>query len=226
MNVVTDTEINRPQAPMTMPERRPFGGKTKSSHRMAERRVVTTLFCDVVGSSAMAELLDPEEWADVMNDVFEYLIRPIERYDGTVTQLMGDAVLALFGAPRAHEDDPQRAILAALEIIESIQPLRERIKRRHGFDFNLRVGINTGLVVVGAFGADEVLEYTAMGDAINVAARLQEMADPGTIRVGEATYRLAEQFFDFEPLGSSEVRGKRERAKASPMCITSSLNNR
>ena len=198
---------------MTMPVSPLLAGISRASEHIAERRVVTILFCDVVGSSAMAELLDPEEWADVMNDVFEYLIPPIERYDGTVTRLMGDAVLALFGAPRAHADDPQRAIMTALEIIESIQPLRERIKHQHGFDFNVRVGINTGLVVVGAFGLDEFVEYTAMGDAINVAARLQEMADPGTVRVGATTYRLAAPFFDFEPLGSSEVRGKREHER-------------
>ncbi len=192
-----------------MPERM-SPGRVEFADRATERRVVTILFCDVVGSSAMAEVLDPEEWADVMSEAFEYLIRPIERYEGTVNRLLGDAVLALFGAPRAHEDDPQRAILAALEIVESIEPLRERIKRQHGFDFNVRIGINTGLVVVGTFGADEFVEYTAMGDAINVAARLQEMAAPGTIRVGEATHRLAVTCFEFEPFGETSVRGKRE----------------
>lgn len=209
MSVSPDTRTYPPQNPLTMPGRLP-GGLAPFSDQNAERRVVTILFCDVVGSSAMAEVLDPEEWADVMSETFEYLIRPIERFDGTVTRLMGDAVLALFGAPRAHEDDPQRAILAGLEIIENIQPLRERIKRRHGFDFNVRVGINTGLVVVGAFGADELVEYTAMGDAINVAARLQEMAEPGTIRIGATTHRLTALSFDFEPFGATDVRGKRE----------------
>ncbi|HLT19306.1 MAG TPA: adenylate/guanylate cyclase domain-containing protein [Thermomicrobiales bacterium] len=173
-----------------------------------ERRIVTILFIDVVGSTAMAENLDPEEWAELMGAAFERMIRPIERYGGTVTRLMGDAILALFGAPHARGDDAQRAILAALEIMDDVQPLRAEIKRR-GLEFDLRAGINTGLVVVGEFGTRAMVEYTAMGDAINVASRLEQMAAPGTIRVGASTYRLTEPYFEFEPLGEVDVRGKR-----------------
>src|SRR5439155_24769292 len=113
-----------------------------------ERRIVTLLFCDVKGSTAMAELLDPEEWAEIMNGAFGYLIKPVYRYEGTVARLMGDAILAFFGAPIAHEDDPQRAVLAGLEIVASIADFREQMRRERGLDFNVRVGINTGLVVV------------------------------------------------------------------------------
>ena len=176
----------------------------------AERRVVTVLFCDVVGSTGMAELLDPEEWADLMNDAFEKIISPVERYDGTVTRLIGDAVMAIFGAPNAHADDPQRAILAGLDIIEGVEGLSQRIQRTHGFEFNVRVGINTGLAVVGAFGSAGLTEYTAMGDVTNVADRIQHFAAPGTVEVGELTFRLAERYFDFESLGEHEVRGKSE----------------
>ena len=176
----------------------------------AERRVVTVLFCDVVGSTRMAEILDPEEWADLMNDAFSKIISPIERYEGTVTRLIGDAVMAIFGAPHAHADDPQRAILAGLEIIEAVGDLSQRIQRIHGFEFNVRVGINTGLAVVGAFGSEGLTEYTAMGDVTNVADRIQHLAASGAVEVGELTYRLAERYFDFKPLGVHEVRGKSE----------------
>ncbi len=185
-----------------------LAGWTEPLEITSERRVVTILFCDVVGSTTMAELLDPEEWGDIMNDVYRLMLRPIERYEGTIIRLMGDSILALFGAPHAHEDDPQRAILASLEIVEGIASLQERIRRQHDLEFNVRIGINTGLVVVGAFGADHVSEYTAMGDAINVAARLEEMAKPGTILVGASTFHFAEPFFEFESLGDTGIRGK------------------
>src|SRR6266498_5488613 len=146
-----------------------------------ERRVITMLFCDVKASTAAAEKVDPETWTDIMNGIFEYMIRPIYKYEGTVPRLMGDAILAFFGAPIAHEDDPQRAVLAALGILEGIRPYREKIKRERGFDFDVRVGINTGLVVVGAIGSDLRMEYTAIGDAINLAARMEQTAFPGTV---------------------------------------------
>jgi class 3 adenylate cyclase len=112
-----------------------------------ERRVVTILFCDVKDSTAMAEQLDPEEWGEIMDDAFDFLIAPIYRYEGTVARLMGDAILAFFGAPIAHEDDPERAILAGLEIVADIQPFRDLIQHDYALDFNVRVGINTGPVV-------------------------------------------------------------------------------
>lgn len=171
-----------------------------------ERRVVTILFCDVKGSTAMAEQLDPEEWTEIMNEVFEHLIAPVYQYEGTVARLMGDAVLALFGAPIAHEDDPQRAVLAGLEIIRRI----EQYQQQSGHDLNVRVGINTGLVVVGEVGSDLRVEYTAMGDPVNLAARMEQTDTPGTIQIAESTYTLVESLFEFEPLGDIEVKGKSE----------------
>src|SRR5437763_12493614 len=111
----------------------------------------------------MADQLDPEEWTEIMNEVFEHLIAPVYRYEGTVARLMGDAILAFFGAPIAHEDDPQRAVLAGLGIVHDIAGFRDQLKRERGLDFNVRVGINTGLVVVGEVGSDLRVEYTAMG---------------------------------------------------------------
>ena len=173
-----------------------------------ERRIITVLFCDVVNSTGMAEGLDPEEWTEVMNEAFQYLTAPITRYEGTVARLMGDAVLALFGAPTAHEDDPQRAILAALDIVDGIKLFREQMNREYGLDFNVRIGINTGPVVVGDVGSAAATEYTAMGDAVNVAARMEQTAEPGTIQVSEDTYRMVAPLFDCEPLGGTEVKGK------------------
>lgn len=175
-----------------------------------ERRIVTILFCDVKGSTAMAEQLDPEEWAEIMNSAFEYLIKPVHDYEGTVARLMGDAILAFFGAPLAHEDDPQRAILAGLEIIEGIETYRDKIQKQYGMDFAVRVGLNTGLVVVGNIGSDYKFEYTAMGDAINLAARMQTSADPNTLFITENTHRLVPALFDFEDKGLMEIKGKAE----------------
>src|SRR5258706_16476212 len=141
-----------------------------------ERRVVTMLFCDVKGSTAMAETLDPEEWTEIMNQVFERMITPVYKYEGTVARLMGDAILAFFGAPIAHEDDPQRAVLAGLGIVEGVRPFREEIKRTRGLDFDVRVGINTGLAVAGEFGSDMPVENTTMGSAVNLAARMRQTA--------------------------------------------------
>ncbi|HSM70842.1 MAG TPA: adenylate/guanylate cyclase domain-containing protein [Anaerolineales bacterium] len=173
-----------------------------------ERRVITMLFCDVKGSTAAAEQVDPEIWTEIMNGIFEYMIRPIYKYEGFVPRLMGDAILAFFGAPITHEDDPQRAVLAGLEIQEGIKPYAEEIRLKHGLEFGLRVGINTGLVVVGEIGSDLRMEYTAIGDAINLAARMEQTARVGTIQISDETYKLVAPFFDVEPLGEVEVKGK------------------
>jgi class 3 adenylate cyclase len=127
-----------------------------------ERRVVTILFCDVTGSTAMAEHLDPEEWAEIMGEAFDYLTRPVRHYEGIVARLMGDAILAFFGAPVAHEDDPQRAILASLDIIAGIQPFCEQIRREYG-GFQRGWG-STPVRWWWEIGSDFAGEYTAMGD--------------------------------------------------------------
>ena len=181
----------------------------RSRNSMAgERRVITMLFCDVKGSTAAAEKVDPEVWTDIMNGVFECMIRPIYKYEGLVPRLMGDAILAFFGAPITHEDDPQRAVLAGLEIQEGIKSYAEEIRLKHGLEFGLRVGINTGLVVVGEIGSDLRMEYTAIGDAINLAARMEQTATVGTIQISDETYKLVAPFFEVEPLGEVEVKGK------------------
>ena len=198
---------------MTQPPETTGAGRSRRALQGA-RRTVTVLFCDVAGSTAMAEQLDPEEWAEIMNDAFQYLTGPIERYEGTVARLMGDAILAFFGAPVAHEDDPQRAVLAGLDIVDGVGTFRQEIAREYGLDFNVRVGINTGPVVVGEVGSEFAGEYTAMGDAVNLASRMEQSAEPGTVQVAESTYALIEPLFDFEPLRPIEVKGKTEPVPA------------
>lgn len=191
-----------------------FAAKLQSARAsqamVGERRIVTMLFCDVTGSTAAAQKLDPEEWAEVMNQVFEHMIVPVSKYEGTVARLMGDAILAFFGAPVAHEDDPQRAILAGLDIAAAIQSFKENVTRHWELDIDVRVGINTGLVMVGQVGTDLQMEYTAMGDAINVAARMEQTAEPGTVQISQETYEHVAPLFDFEDLGQVAIKGKED----------------
>ncbi len=203
------SENQAPKDGSRRPRATPAGGTARG-----ERRIVTVLFCDVVGSTAMAERLDPEDWTEIMNEVFSHLSLPVQHYEGTIARLMGDAILAFFGAPTAHEDDPQRAVFAGLEIIASIGPLRERFKSELGLDFNVRVGINTGTVVVGDVGSDLAREYTAMGDAVNLAARMEQTAQPGTLQVSDQTHKLVGPLFECEYLGAIEVKGKSQPVPA------------
>ncbi len=175
-----------------------------------ERRTVTMLFADIQGSTAAAERLDPEEWAEIVNGAFEHLIAPVYRYEGTLARLQGDAVLAFFGAPIAREDDPVRAVHVGLEMLESIHGYAADVDRRTGVPIAIRVGINTGLVVVGEVGSDLRVEYTALGDAINVAARMEQIAEPGTVRITETTARLLGDAFVLTELGPVEVKGRSE----------------
>ena len=182
------------------------GGETQG-----ERRVVTILFCDITGSTAIAEELDPEDVMEIMDRALDVLIEPIYRYEGTLARLMGDAVLAFFGAPIAHEDDPERACRAALDIVNGARGYAEDLELERGIrGFNVRVGINTGLVVVGEVGSDLRIEYTAMGDAINLASRMEQHAPPGGILITHDTYRHVRGVFDVAPQEPLTVKGKRD----------------
>jgi class 3 adenylate cyclase len=177
----------------------------------SERRLVTILFADVKGSTAMAEVLDPEDWMEIMDGAFDLLIEPVYCYEGTLARLMGDSLLAFFGAPIAHEDDPERAVRAALEITSAAKKYAQELEEEKGIqDFGVRVGINTGLVVVGEVGSDLRVEYTAMGDAVNLAARLEHDAPVGGILVSHDTYRHVQGVFDVQPQEPLAVKGKRE----------------
>ncbi|MBI4790196.1 MAG: AAA family ATPase, partial [Chloroflexi bacterium] len=176
-----------------------------------ERKLVTVLFTDIVGSTALAEKLDPEEWGEIVSGAHEYVSQAVYRYEGTIAQLLGDGVLAFFGAPITHEDDPVRAVNAALDLSGSIATYARELKaKRRIEDFRMRVGLNTGLVVVGNIGTDMHMEYLAVGDTVNLAARLQSAAEPNTILVSENTARLVKHAFDLEFRGTLELKGKTE----------------
>jgi predicted ATPase/class 3 adenylate cyclase len=173
-----------------------------------ERKFATILFADVARSTTIAEQLDPEDWALVMNGAFGFMNAAVSRYGGTVSRLMGDAVLALFGAPVAHEDDAERAVRAGLEIQQAAMAYAQKVKEKYGVDFDLRVGINTGTAVLAFVGDAVKTEYTAMGDTANIAARLQSMAEPGTVLISADTHKLVHALFDFRPRGPIEMKGK------------------
>ncbi|MBI2963622.1 MAG: AAA family ATPase [Deltaproteobacteria bacterium] len=179
-----------------------------------ERKLVTVLFCDLVGSTAIAERLDPEEYRDLLDQYLELAFHEIYRFEGIVNQLAGDGMMALFGAPVAHEDAPYRAVRAACEIRAALDAFNRQLGARRGFELRARIGIHTGPVVVGTVGNDLKMDYTAIGDTTNLAARLQSLAAPGSILASEATVRLVHGFFHLRAVEPFTVRGKSEPVTA------------
>src|SRR5438874_11851268 len=144
----------------------------------SERRPITVLFADIAGSTAIAERMDPEDWTVLVGEAFRRMNSTIERYEGTIARLMGDGVLAFFGAPTAHEDDPERAMRCGLDMVREIDALSVGQKSPDAHSLRVRVGINSGPVVVGMVGTETANEYTAMGDTGNVAARMRATHGP------------------------------------------------
>ena len=186
-----------------------------------ERKVVTTLFADISGFTALSETLDPEEVTDIVNACFQTLTDAVVKYGGVVDKYIGDAIMALFGAPDAHEDDPERAINSALEMQSALKATIARLPPVAS-NLTLHIGINTGQVVAGAVGAVGQRDYTVMGDAVNLASRLKDAAPTGHVYVGPETYRLTSRLFEFAPLAPMRIKGKRDpvqiydvRAKAA-----------
>jgi class 3 adenylate cyclase/tetratricopeptide (TPR) repeat protein len=187
---------------------------TSKSAMEGERKGVTVVFADVSGFTAMSERLDPEEVHEIMDRAFAVILDAVHHFEGTINQFLGDGVMALFGAPIANEDHAHRALSAALAIQEGLKPLREDVRRTQGVDFQVRMGINTGHMVVGAIGKDLRMDYTAVGDTTNLAARFLGLAKPGQIVVSRHTQHLREGFFTFEDLGEYQVKGKTELVRA------------
>jgi len=179
-----------------------------------ERRVVTALFCDIVGSTVLGEQLGPERFKVVMDQVLGRIIAAIARYEGTIAQLMGDGVLAFFGAPLTHEDDPERAIRAALEVRDAVGEFSNELQAAYGVPLEVRAGLNTGAVVLSRI--TDVLEvaYNALGDTVNTAARLQSAAAAGTVLASAATAALVEPLFDLRSAGPLTLKGKRQPLEA------------
>jgi ABC-type oligopeptide transport system substrate-binding subunit/class 3 adenylate cyclase len=180
-----------------------------------ERRVVTVLFADLAGSTELAETLGPEDARVIVGESISRIVTAIESFGGTVKDLAGDGVLALFGAPAAHEDDAERALRSALLIQHEIGSYAAEVAEGWGVrGFGARVGVNTGPVVVGSVGAGHRIEYGAYGDTVNTAARLQGSAAVGAVLVGTATYRMAEPLFDWGPATPVPLKGKAEPVEA------------
>ncbi len=179
---------------------------------------MTALFADVVGSTPLGERLDPEDFTEVVGGAVRSMAECVERFGGTVSELAGDGLLALFGAPIAHEDDPERAALAGLAIVRESVDYALRLKQERDIEgFAVRVGIETGLAVLGPMGGGGRVEYGAMGDSLNTAARLQAAADPGGVVVGPETHRLIGGRFEWGPPRQLELKGKAERVSCYPV---------
>ena len=172
-----------------------------------ERRQVTVLFADMAGFTSLAEKRDPEEVHRVVNACFDLITAEVHRFEGTINQYTGDGVMALFGAPIAHEDSARRAVHAALGIQRALSAYSGRLQAERGLTVAMRIGLNTGPVVVGRIGDDLRMDYTAVGDTTNLAARMQQAAEPGTVVAAEATHKAIEGFFDTRDLGQLAVKG-------------------
>jgi len=180
-----------------------------------ERKQVTVMFCDMEGFVRLSETLGPEEAYDIMDQLYEILIHKVHDYEGTINEMTGDGIMALFGAPIALEDAPQRAIRSAMSIHREMAKMSDRIKQdKQGIPpLKMRIGIHTGPVVVGTLGNNLRVEFKAVGDTVNLASRMEGLAQPGTTYVTDDTFKITEGLFRFEALGEKHVKGKEAPVK-------------
>jgi predicted ATPase/class 3 adenylate cyclase len=190
------------------------GESVRQGGEESDVRLATVLFGDVKGFTAMSERIAPEEVTDIMNRCFEVLSEPIVRYGGTIDKFVGDAIMARFGAPQAHEDDPVRAVHAALEMQEALKQFAADLEAERGFSLAMRIGINTGQVLAGQVGSSALKQFTLMGNTVNLASRLEHEAEPGYALVGETTYRLSRHAFEYRAMPPMEIRGQSEPINA------------
>ncbi len=176
-----------------------------------ERKTVTALFADIKGSMDLMEDLDPEEARAIVDPALKLMIDAAHRYGGYIVQSTGDGIFALFGAPIAHEDHPQRALFSALRMQEDVKRYAEKLRAEKGVNLQVRVGVNTGEVVVRSIKTDEAhTEYTPIGHSTSLASRLQALASPGSIAISETVRKLVEGYFALKPLGPARIKGVSE----------------
>ena len=180
---------------------------TSRSALEGERKQVTVLFADLKGSMELLADRDPEEARHLLDPVLERMMAAVHRYEGTVNQVMGDGIMALFGAPLAHEDHAVRACYAALAMQEAMRRYSVEMRRGHGLEVQIRVGLHSGEVVVRAIGNDLHMDYSAIGQTTHLAARMEQLAPPGSIRLTADTLRLAEGLVHVTALGPVPVKG-------------------
>jgi len=183
---------------------------TTRSSLEGERKIVTVLFADVANYTAMSEKLDPEEVLQILGGAFKIMMDETHKYEGTINQFTGDGVMAIFGAPVAHENHAQRSCYTALSIQHAMADYSAGVEKKYGIDFKIRIGLNSGPVIVSAIGDDLRMDYTAVGDTTNLAARMENMAKPGAIFVSANTHKIVERYFEFDLVGKAEVKGKEQ----------------
>jgi class 3 adenylate cyclase len=191
-----------------------------------ERKQVTVLFADLKGSMELMADRDPEEARKILDPVLERMMEAVHRYEGTVNQVMGDGIMALFGAPLAHEDHAVRACYAALRMQENVKEYAEQVRRSHAAVVKIRVGLNSGEVVVRAIGSDLHMDYTAVGQTTHLAARMEQIADPGAIVITPETLALAEGYVEVKPLGPVPVKGLAAAVEVYEVTGTGSVRTR
>jgi class 3 adenylate cyclase/tetratricopeptide (TPR) repeat protein len=214
------SECAHPAAPAAPPAPQRFGAPgTYTPKHLAERIInsraalegerkqVTVLFADLKGSMELLADRDPEEARKLLDPVIQHMMEAVHQYEGTVNQVMGDGIMALFGAPVAYEDHAVRACYAALRMQEAVKRYSEEVRRSHGIELHIRVGLNSGEVVVRSIGSDLHMDYTAVGQTTHLAARMEQLAAPGTIRLTADTLRLAEGYIEVKPLGPVPIKG-------------------
>src|SRR5215510_2837959 len=199
---------------------------TSRSALEGERKQVTVLFADLKGSMELLADRDPEEARQLLDPVLERMMVAVHRYEGTVNQVMGDGIMALFGAPLAHEDHAVRACYAALAMQAAVKQYAAEVQRRHGVPVQIRVGLHAGEVVVRAIGSDLHMDYTAVGQTTHLAARMEQMAMPGSILLTQAALRLAEGYVQVTPLGPVPVKGVAAPVDVFELVGTTALRRR
>lgn len=199
----------------------PLAAKVRAAAGLSgQRRTVTVLHLDIVRSTALAEDLGEEAWSAIMTSAYDRFAQGIYRYEGTLARLLGDALVAFFGAPVMHEDDPVRACKAALDLIEIARQYAQEVNQKYGVDFAVRVCLNTGPVVIGPVGSDLRYEYTPVGGVVNLAARIKFAATPMTVLISEKTYPFVSPVFEFINQGSIEVADRKEPVRVYQLLET------
>src|SRR5207248_2315297 len=191
-----------------------------------ERKQVTVLFADLKGSMELLADRDPEEARAILDPVLERMMEAVHRYEGTVNQVMGDGIMALFGAPLAHEDHAVRACYAALRMQEAVKEYADGVRRQEGVLVQIRVGLNSGEVIVRSIGSDLHMDYTAVGQTTHLAARMEQLAAPGSTTLTGHTLNLAEGYVEVKPLGPMTVKGLSEPMPVFELTGTGSVRSR
>ena len=191
-----------------------------------ERKQVTVLFADIKGSTELIEGLDPEEARKLLDPALYAMMEAVHRYEGTVNQILGDGIMALFGAPIAHEDHAVRACYAALAMQAAMRRYGEEVRHAHGLEVQIRVGLNSGEVVVRAIGNDLHMDYSAVGQTTHLAARMEQLATPGSIRLTAGTLRLVEGLVQVNTLGRFPVKGLTESVEVCELIGASTVRRR